>query len=218
LLKTLLDFNADVEASGVDGVTPLLHVARGNSASHAMVLLEYGADINATSKSGHTPLTAAITYNNHAVLQLLLDRWFEYSECPRLKGPHLLELVAQYADLETISILASADHLKLRTDRNYMLGNFANRLRQRAEASEKLLKAFEDLLDAMGKEPPSKMGLENRMESGLLSHCAPNLRKDAMGNPDDDSDQFFEDAQENFAPASEDVPRIACLLAKRATI
>src|SRR6266516_1943028 len=72
LLKTLLDFNADVEASGVDGVTPLLHVARGNSASHVMVLLEYGADINATSKSGHTPLTAAITYNNHAVLQLLL--------------------------------------------------------------------------------------------------------------------------------------------------
>lgn len=99
VMKTLLDFNADIEASGVDGVTPLLHVARGNSAAHAMLLLEYGANINARSKSGQTPLTAAIQYNNHAVLKLLLERWFEYNQCPRLSGPNLLEIVALYADV-----------------------------------------------------------------------------------------------------------------------
>ncbi|RYO89843.1 hypothetical protein DL762_003027 [Monosporascus cannonballus] len=95
LMKTLLDFDADKKASSVDGVTPLLHVARGNSATLAMLLLEYGADINATSTSGQTPLTAAIQYNNHAVLRLLLARWFEYNECPRLKGPNLFEIVAR---------------------------------------------------------------------------------------------------------------------------
>jgi len=66
-----------------------------------MLLLEYGTDINVTSEAGRTPLTTAITYNNHSVLRLLLDRWFEYSECPRLKGLQLLEFVAQYADVYT---------------------------------------------------------------------------------------------------------------------
>jgi ankyrin repeat protein len=84
LIKTLLDSNAYIEASNVDGVTRLLHVARDNSASYAMLLLEYRAEINVTSKDSRTPLTTAIVYNNRSVLQLLLDRWYEYSECPRL--------------------------------------------------------------------------------------------------------------------------------------
>ena len=49
LIKTLLDFDADIEASGVDGVTPLLHVARGKPVSFAKLLLHYGADINVNS-------------------------------------------------------------------------------------------------------------------------------------------------------------------------
>ncbi|MCJ1393405.1 hypothetical protein MMC18_006279 [Xylographa bjoerkii] len=48
LLKTLLELNADIEASNVDGVTPLLQLACSNSASHAMILLDYGANINLT--------------------------------------------------------------------------------------------------------------------------------------------------------------------------
>ena len=219
LLKTLLDFNADIEASGVDGVTPLLHVARGNSASHAMILLEYGADINATSKSGQTPLTTAISYNNHAVLHFLLERWFQYSECPHLKGPHLLELVAQYADLETISILASADHLKLRSDRTYTVSHFATRLSQRADTSEKLSHAFEDLLDAMAKEPPpSYTSLEHRMESGLLPRQDSHLHDDAVAGSDNDSDQSFEDAPENVALDSDNVTCLTSLFKKQATM
>ena len=86
VMKTLFDFGVDVESSGVECITSLIHAARTNKASFAMVLLEYGADINATSSLGQTPLTTAIAYNSHDVLQLLLDRWFEHSECPRLKS------------------------------------------------------------------------------------------------------------------------------------
>ena len=82
VLKTLLDFGADVESSGIDGMTALVHASRNDNASFATLLLEYGANINATTTSGQTPLTTAVAYNSHNVLRLLLDRWFEYSECP----------------------------------------------------------------------------------------------------------------------------------------
>ncbi|OBT47665.1 hypothetical protein VE00_02263 [Pseudogymnoascus sp. WSF 3629] len=196
LLKTLLDFNANIEASGVDGVTPLLHVARGNSASHAMLLLEYGAEINVTSKDGRTPLTTAIVYNNHNFLRLLLDRLNEYSECPRLKGPHLLSLVAQYADIQTISILTSTDHLKLKFDRDYILGDFATRLQQRVDVTEKLVDAFEDLLCLINQGSVEGGSIESRMESGLLTAQGFN----SPTSSSEESDDVFEDAQESIGP------------------
>lgn len=198
LLKTLLDFNANIEASGVDGVTPLLHVARGNSASHAILLLEYGAEINVTSKDGRTPLTTAIVYNNHNVLRLLLDRWYEYSECPRLKGPHLLSLVAQYADIHTISILSSTDHLKLKFAKDYVLGDFSKRLQQRVDVTEKLITAFEDLLSLINQGSAEGGSIESLMESGLL----PAQGSSSPTSSSEESDEVFEDAQENLAPQS----------------
>ena len=74
VIKLLLDFGADLESSGVENVTPLIHAARTDKVSFAMLLLEYGANINATTTLGQTPLTTAITHNSHNVLQLLLDR------------------------------------------------------------------------------------------------------------------------------------------------
>jgi ankyrin repeat protein len=109
--KTILDFGANTECCGVDGRTPLIHVARTNNVRFALLLLEYGADVNATSATGHTPLTTAIMHNGHDVLRLLLERWSEYSECPRLKGGHLLKLSAEFADLETILILTATNHV-----------------------------------------------------------------------------------------------------------
>lgn len=121
LLKTLLDFGADIESCGVDGRTPLIHVARTDNVSFALLLLEYGADVNATSITGQTPLTTDIMYNSHSVLRLLLERWFEYSECPRLQSGHLLGTVAEYADHETIPIHTAADHFRLMYDKGYGL-------------------------------------------------------------------------------------------------
>ena len=196
LMKTLLDFNANIEVSGVDGITPLLHVARGNSATHAMLLLEYGANINATSKSGKTPLTTAIEYNNHAVLKLLLTRWFEYNECPRLKGPNLLEFVAQYADIETTSILSAAEHLRIRTDDSYILTHYMQILQARIDISEKLVNAFEDLLSILKSAGGPQQSVESRMESGLLSPFEPL----DLSDDDTDSDLVFEDAKESLHP------------------
>lgn len=200
ILKSLLDFGADVEASGVEGITSLIHAARTDNASFAMLLLEYGADINATTTLGQTPLTTAIASNSHNVLQLLLDRWFEYSVCPRLQGAPLLQIVALYADIQTISILTSTDHLMLKYDQNYVAGDFATRLRQRPNVDEKLIIAFESLIDIINDEPDPRKGKEGLMESGLLS--CPNSDNERAGSDTtsncNESEVPFDDALEQL--------------------
>ncbi|KAK7455452.1 B-cell lymphoma 3-encoded protein [Colletotrichum acutatum] len=193
LMKTLLDFNAKIEASGVDGVAPLLHVARGNSAAHAMLLLEYGADINATSKAGQTPLTAAIQYNNHSVLKLLLERWFDYNECPRLKGPNLLETVARYADVETILLLTAAEHLRSYPDKTYILDHYKEVIDGRNDSSDELSVAFDELLSVLKMEAKAHGSIDELMESGLLNPLDYGIESEE----DSSSDLLvFEDAKE----------------------
>ncbi|KAF3481219.1 uncharacterized protein GIQ15_03978 [Arthroderma uncinatum] len=169
LLKTLLDFGADPDSSGTDGDTALIHAARTDNASFALLFLEYGADINYVSTTGATPLTTAITYNSHNVLRLILDRWHEYCDCPRLKAPHLLQAIALYADVEIIEIIANMEHLQSRQDREYTMGDFSSRLRQRPDLSEELTLAFGGLLDIINDSPKRKGCPEKLLESGLLS-------------------------------------------------
>lgn len=181
VLKTLLDFRADIESCGAEGRTSLLHAARSDNIEFAVLLLEYGANINAMSTTAQTPLTTAITHNSHNVLQLLLDRWREYSTCPRLKGPNLLQIAASYADLETIKILTCVNHFALSYDKVYTSGDFASRLRDRPGVSEELIDAFADLLSVINtcQQPEMK---EELVETGLLRQ-------------DSDLDQF-DDAKE----------------------
>ncbi|THC92088.1 hypothetical protein EYZ11_008441 [Aspergillus tanneri] len=203
LLKSLLDFGADVDASGTDGKTALIHAARTNNASFAMLLLEYGADINAISADGSTPLTTAITYNSHNVLRLILDRWHEYSICPRLKGPHLLQIAALYADFETLRILAATDHFRMKYDKQYTIGDFGNRLRQRPDLTDDLAKAFDDLLGIINHVPSQEESSESLLESGILAWFSSRVNSDLEGlgrepNSGCSSDSSFLDALENL--------------------
>ena len=194
VLKSLLDFGAYVDSCGVDGMTPLMHASRRDMASFATLLLEYGANFNATSTAGQTPLTTAVTYNSHNVLRLLLERWFEYSECPRLTGPNLLQLVALYADLETMDILSKTDHFQLKYDSKYALGDFVCRLRERSDATTKHVLAFEELLSVINHYPPmsSPHGAESLMEAGMLP----------LEETDTD-DETFENAMESLGLTAE---------------
>ncbi|KAL6720093.1 hypothetical protein ACLMJK_002014 [Lecanora helva] len=201
LIKTLLDFDADVEACGVDGVTPLLHAARGKPVSFAKLLLDYGANINAMARDGRTPLTTTIIYNNHEVLRLLLGRWFEYTECPRLKGPHLLDLVVEHADVETMRILTSADHLQFRRDDKYVLERFATQINKRLDLSNEMVSAFEDLLDAMREFPKSSRDPESHGESRIVDPTG----ETESCEEDLDSCDEFEDAHESLALVSDDL-------------
>ncbi|KAI9772906.1 MAG: hypothetical protein M1840_008788 [Geoglossum simile] len=206
VLKTLLDFGAETEASGVDGKTSLIHVARTDNIKFAMLLLEYGADINAPSITGLTPLTTAITYNSHSVLRLLLDRWVEYSICPRLQGPNLLETAALFADVETLKILTATDHFKLNYDKDYILANYGDRLLERFDVTDELIKAFQDLVSIISTGPEMAESAECLLEAGLLRpyRDSPCERTGSEKSSDHGSDVCFEDALECLQPAPHD--------------
>ena len=169
VLKTLLEFGASVDSCGIDGMTALIHASRKDNVSFATLLLEYGANINAASAAGQMPLTTAVAYNSHNVSRLLLDRWFEYSECPRFTGPHLLQVAALYADIETITILTNANHLHLEYDSSYARGESTSRLNERPDVTDKLVLAFDELIDTFKRGSPS-FGYHDTLclvESGL---------------------------------------------------
>lgn len=86
MLKLLLDFEANPNACNPEGLTALHSVARTQNVDCALLLLEFGADLNAMSSNGRTPLTTAITYNNHPVLQLFVNRCYQYITTLRLSG------------------------------------------------------------------------------------------------------------------------------------
>ena len=209
VLKNLIDFNANIEATGIDGVTPLLHVARNQDARHAILLLDAGANINATARDGRTPLTTAIMYNNHTVLQLLLERWYEYSECPRLKGPNLLEQIVRYADLRTIRILARSNHLRVSIDDAYVLDCFKEDLRQRPGVSDELVQAFDGLLEIIKQAPFSNV----EPRAGCLGsvprdlNVVVSLKEDVDSGSDFDGE--FEDAVEQMEPMMKEIHHIA---------
>lgn len=204
ILKTLLDFGADVEASGIEGVTSLIHAARTDKVDFATILLEYGANINASSTLGQTPLTTAIAYNSHSVLSLLLDRWFEYSVCPRLQGPHLLQIAALYANIETLHILAKTNHIMLKYDHSFSRGDFATRLLERSDMTEKLVVAFEELIGIVERAPDSRHSTPNLLESGYLSR--PTSLHELEKAMSDDASSDFQDSEQSFDDAVEHLP------------
>lgn len=172
VVKILLNFRADVNQAGVDGKTALFYAAQKDDARLAILLLEYGAEINVFSSTGDTPLTTAITHNSHHVLQLLLERWHEYSERPWLKGPQLLNIIALYVDLETIHILANSNHFRLKYDGYYALGDFRKTLHDRKDATDKLSFAFDELLRVFEGASHVAESDESLLEAGGLMHYA----------------------------------------------
>ena len=84
-------------------------------------------------------------------------------------GPQLLPIIAEYADVETINILASSHPLKV----SYDLGVSsiaANRevLQQRRDYSEKLSEAFEELIAIAKAEEAESQSIDSLIESGLF--------------------------------------------------
>ena len=201
-LKQLLDAGAEVEPSTVEGWTPLINAARLDKVDFAGLLLDYGADINATSTLGQTPLTMAITYNSHNVLRLLLDRWREFKTCPRRHGPNLLQIAALHADIETINILTTWEHLISRSDRICIIGDFETRLHERLDVTDELVAKFEELVTIIGREPNTCEAIQNQSDLEQLTSSVQPLEYEESGTHDTESHN--NESEENFVDALEE--------------
>ncbi|WEW59246.1 hypothetical protein PRK78_004715 [Emydomyces testavorans] len=169
MLKLLLEFGANPNACNPEGLTSLHSVARTQNVDCALLLLEFGADLNAVSSNGRTPLTTAIIHNNHQVLQLFVDRCYEYIITTRLTGSQLLPIIAEHADIETMLILASSHPLKLSYDLEiHSINASRDILQQRRDCSEKLSEAFEELITIAQAEKAEAGSIDTLMESGLF--------------------------------------------------
>lgn len=141
MVKLLVLHGAEVDAFNPEGRTALLTVARMQSVECADILVTHGADVCYVSSDGHSPLTTAISYNNHAVLNLFISR------CSIIctKELQLLSVIAGFAYMETMSILLSSDRVKqaLLNEGNFAYGREI--LQHRSDCDEQLLSAFENL-------------------------------------------------------------------------
>ena len=142
MITLLIEFGVQVNECNPEGRTALQAVASMRNVECADILLTCGADLDYISNNGHSPFTTAIMCENHAVLKLFLDRC--HASC--LKWPQLLPFIAEFADAETIFILAAFDRPPKRTplDRDgFAVGH--ETLRSRTDDDERLGDAFEEL-------------------------------------------------------------------------
>lgn len=141
MIKMLLDFGAEVDACNPEGWTALQRVASTQDVVCAQILLTHGANLYQVSRNGHSPLTRAIIYNNHNVLEFFIRQ----SHSSLFQGPRLLPFVAESADAQTMSILASSN---LVLNENLVnVDDFTSGLesiRLRLDYDDRLQKAFEE--------------------------------------------------------------------------
>lgn len=145
MIKLLIEFGAEIDATNPEGWTALQAVIKAQNVECAKILLTRGADLGYISKNGHSALTTAIIYNGHAVLRLLID-WYHTDH---LKGFQLLPIIAESAGVETMSILG-ASALKQTLLNGYDFAAGYEILRSRTDYDERLGNAFNEFLSVAG--------------------------------------------------------------------
>ena len=108
-LECLLRHHADIDMVEYQGMTPLMCAIQfGKNQKVALRLILRGANIHIQELSGSNSLCDAVIRNFHTVLEYLLQRGADHSGILLGKGS-FLHLSAEYADTETLRLLANAD-------------------------------------------------------------------------------------------------------------
>jgi len=145
IIKLLIEFGAEIDATNPEGLTALQAAIKAQNVECANILLTRGANLGYISKNGHSALTMAISYNSHAVLELLINWYHTY----HLEGLQLLPIIAGSADAETMLILG-ASALKQTLLNGSDFTACYGILQSRTDYDERLGDAFNDFLSIAG--------------------------------------------------------------------
>lgn len=74
MVRLLLDSGADIEQSIDGGSTPLMCTCAMGYLDGVQLLVKRGANLQASSADGETCLLAALDYENHSIIDYLLDQ------------------------------------------------------------------------------------------------------------------------------------------------
>lgn len=187
MVKLLLQFGAEVDAYNPEGHTALHAAVITQNVECASILLEKGASLGDVAGNGCTPFVTAIIHNSYAVLKLFVNRRYGHVTAAHVKGPQVLAVIAEHADTDTMSIIASFLPLKLALGLSRV--NIAADIkipRQRRDYDQKLGETFDDLLSsiAMAKEQSAAFRTaDGGIGSGLLNYFSPgSLRCEELGD------------------------------------
>lgn len=96
-----------------------------------------------------------------------------------LSGPQLLPIIAEYADAETMNILASSQPLKLACDvRADSITANREVLKRRQDYSESLSETFEELIAIAQIEEAESASIDSLMESGRFFSARSSFRSE----------------------------------------
>ena len=118
-------------------------------------------------------------------------------------GPDLLQTVAEYGDMETVTILGASRHLKLHYERSSLAPSL-EKLQQRRNAADGFEAAFHDLISLIETQSDQEMSDEALMEAGLVPsvdsswHSLEVLGLRLAATHSDDDSNSFESALESL--------------------
>jgi ankyrin repeat protein len=104
--RPLIEANSDPNHPTRYGFTPLATVIQEGWVEPVRYLIENGADIQLKGQDEKAPVFYAVEYNNHYALSLLHDKGADFTVSSN-KYPTIAHIAAQYADVESLRILAS---------------------------------------------------------------------------------------------------------------
>ncbi|KAK3897890.1 ankyrin [Staphylotrichum tortipilum] len=181
----LLEAGANPDPKVPEGLfrsSPLKAASFGGLEEMVKLLLRSGAGIDVYNPEGQTALHAAVItqnvefHNSHAVLKLFVDRRYEHVTAAHVTGPQVLGVIAEHADVKTMSIIASSLLLKLSLNGGvdgFVAG--CEILLERRDYDEKLSHAFEELLSSIAiakEEAAASWTADGDVRPGLLHHLS----------------------------------------------
>ena len=109
IIKTLIDFGADINVRDFEGSTPLSDAVSNPEA--VKIFLDMGADVNSPNNWGHTPLMRAVELNNISTIKMLIEHGADVNAKDK-NGNTVLMHIDTYGDpqsnLQTLQALIDA--------------------------------------------------------------------------------------------------------------
>lgn len=105
LSRLLIEQGANVNATGLPGLTPLVNASRSGHEAIVKLLIEHGAGVNTTGFGRKTPLSEALANGHEAIVKLLIEQGADFNTDNGHHGQTLLSQASRIGSEATVKLL-----------------------------------------------------------------------------------------------------------------